>query len=62
MVDFDFADDIPLISDYWMVMVALVLKMEYILHILVINIRAKKSEVLFNGSVTSDVSMENFQL
>ena len=57
VVDLDFADDVALLADLWMVMVALVMNTEEVTQRFGININAKKSETLY-----SDVRVEDVQL
>ena len=62
VVDLDFADDVALLADSWMVMAALVMKMEEVTQRFGINISAKKSEILYIGRGVSDVRVEDVQL
>ena len=56
------ADGVALLADSWMVMAALVMKMETVTQRFGINISAKKSECLYVGSSESDVRVEDVQL
>ena len=62
VVDLDFADNVTLLADSWMVMAALVMKMEQVTHRSGISISAKKSEILDIGRGKSDVRFEDLQL
>ena len=62
VVDLDFADDVALLADSWMVMAALVMKMEQVTQRFGINISAKKSEILYIGRGDSDVRVEDVRL
>ena len=62
VVDLDFADDVALLADSWLVMVAMVMRMEQVTQRFGINISARKSEVLFIGRGEGDVRMEDLQL
>ena len=62
VVDLDLADDVALLADSWLVMVAMVMRMERVTQRFGINISARKSEVLFIGRGEGDVRMEDLQL
>ena len=62
VVDLNFADDVALLADLWMVISALVMKMEEMTQRFVNNISAKKSEFLYSGSGASDVRVVDVQL
>ena len=62
VVDLDFADDVALLADSWLVMVAMVMRLEQVTQRFGINISARKSEVLFIGRGEGDVRMEDLQL
>ena len=47
----DFADDVALLADSWMVMAALLMKMEEVTQRFGIIISAKKSKILYIGSL-----------
>ena len=61
IVDLDFADDVALLADSWVVMVSMVMKMEQVTQRFGINISARKSEVLFIGR-DGDIRMEDIEL
>ena len=48
-VDLDFADDVALLADTWVVMVGMVMRMEEVTQRFGINISAKTSEILYIG-------------
>ena len=62
IADLDFADDVALLADSWMVMVSMVMKMEQVTQRFGINISARKSEVLFIGRDEGDIRMEDIEL
>ena len=62
MVDLDFADDVALLADSWLVMVAMVLRMEEVTQRFGINISARKSELLYIGRDEGDVRVEDISL
>ena len=62
MVDLSFADDVALLADSWLVVVAMVIRMERVTQTFRINISAQKSEVMFIGRGEGDVSIEDLQL
>ena len=62
VVDLDFADDVALLADSWLVMVAMVMRMEQVTQRFGINISAKKNEVLFIGHGEAEVRIEDLQL
>ena len=59
--DLDFADDVALLSNSWMAMAALLMKMEEVTQRFG-NIRAKNREILHIGRSASDVRVEDVQL
>ena len=62
VVDLDFADDVALLADSWLVMVAMVLKMEEVTQKFGINISARKSELLYIGRGEGNVRVEDISL
>ena len=62
VVDLDFADDVALLADTWVVMVGMVMRMEEVTQRFGINISAKKSEILYIGRGEGDVRMEDMEL
>ena len=62
VVDLDFADDVALIADTWLVLVAMVMRMEQVTQRFGINISAKKSEVMYIGRGEGDVRTEDMVL
>ena len=56
VVDLDFADDVALLADTWMVLVGMVMRMELVTQRFGINISAKKSEVMYVGRGSGDLS------
>ena len=48
VVDLDLADDVAFLADSWLVMVAMVMKMEQVTQNFGIHLSARKSEVLFS--------------
>ena len=62
VADLDFADDVALLADSWVVMVAMVMKMEQVTQRFGINISARKSEVLFIGRDEGDIRIEDLEL
>ena len=62
VVDLDFADDVALLADSWLVMVSMVMRMEEVTQRFGINISAKKSEVLYIGRGEGDVRIEDMEL
>ena len=55
VVDLDFADDVPLLADLWLVMVTLAMRMEYVTQRFGIKISARRSKVPFIGRDEGDV-------
>ena len=49
MVDLDFADDIALLADTWMLLIGAVVRMEVVTHRFRKNNSAKKTEVMYVG-------------
>ena len=62
VVDLDFADDVALLADTWMVLVGMVMRMELVTQRFGINISAKKSEVVYVGRGSGDVRVEDVNL
>ena len=62
VVDLDFADDVALLADSWLVMVAMVMKMEEVTQSFGINISARKSELLYIGRDEGNVRVEDISL
>ena len=62
VVDLDFANDVALLADSWMVMAAPLMKMEHVTQSYGINISAKKSEILYIVTGESDVRVKDVQL
>ena len=62
VVDLDFADDVALLADTWVVMVGMVMRMEEVTQRFGINISAKRSEILYIGRGEGDVRMEDMEL
>ena len=62
VMDLDFADDVALLADTWVVMVAMVMRMEQVTQRFGINVSAKKSEILYIGRGEGDVRIEDMEL
>ena len=62
VMDLDFADDVALLADTWVVMASMVMRMEQVTQKFGINISAKKSEILYIGRGEGDVRIEDVQL
>ena len=62
VTDLDFADDVALMADTWMVLVGMVMSMEQVTQRFGINISAKKSEILYIGRGEGNVRTEDLQL
>ena len=62
VVDLDFADDVALLADTWMVLAGMVMRMEMVTQRFGINISAKKSEVLYVGRGPGEVRVEDVTL
>ena len=62
VMDFDFADDVALLVDSWMVLVGMVMRMELVTQRFGINISAKKSEMLYVGRGQGNVRVEDLHL
>ena len=62
VVDLDLADDVALLTDSWVLTVAMVMKIERTKQRFGINISARKSELLFIGRGEGDVRMGGLQL
>ena len=60
--DLDFADDVALLADTWMVLSGMIMRMEAVTQRFGINISAKKSEVLYVGRGPGDVRVEDVTL
>ena len=58
----DFADDVALLADSWMVLVGMVMRMELVTQKFGINISARKSEMLYVGRGQGNVRVEDLQL
>ena len=62
VTDLDVADDVTLLTDSWLVMVALVKKMDEVSQRFGMNISAKKSVLLYIGRDEGNVILENIRL
>ena len=62
VTDLDFADDVVLMADTWLVLAALVMKMEEVTQRVGINISQKKSEVMVIGREQEQLRTENVEL
>ena len=62
VVDLDFAGDVALLADTWMVLVGMVMRMELVTQRFGINISAKKNEVVYVGRGSGDVRVEDVNL
>ena len=62
VVDLDFADDVALLADTWVVMVGMVMKMEEVTQRFGINVSVKKSEVLYIGRGEGNVRIEDLEI
>ena len=62
VIDLDFADDVALLADAWMILVGMVMRMELVTQRFGINISAKKSEVMYVGRGQGNVRAEDIQI
>ena len=62
VIDLDFAVDLPLQADSWLVQVAMFMRTEQVTKGFMINISGRKREVVFIGRGEGDVRMEGLQL
>ena len=62
VIDLDFADDVALLADTWMVLASMVMRMEGVTQKFGINISAKKSEVMYVGRGSGEVRVEDVTL
>ena len=62
VTDLDFADDVALMADTWMLLVEMVMSMEQVTQRFGINISVNKSEILYIGRGEGNVRSEDLQL
>ena len=62
VIDLDFADDVALLADAWMILVGMVMRMELVTQRFGINISARKSEVMYVGRGQGNVRAEDIQI
>lgn len=61
VMDLDFADDVALLADTWLVLVGLVVRMEEVTQRFGINISVKKSEVMCIGRGAENLNVEDLE-